>query len=103
MSDETLDTAMVLGAQTPVGDLLRCAVGGEESERRVMDNIPKVGDSFRGWTVGKIKYQRYAEIYNTDHKLIARVAMSPQYCEPGDANYGLLCDEDGNDIESESE
>jgi hypothetical protein len=63
--------------------------------------IPKVGDHFRGWTVGKIKYQRYAEIYNVEHRLIGRVAMPPMFCEPGDPNYGLLCDEDGNDLDSE--
>ena len=66
-----------------------------------MGDIPKVGDSFKGWTVGKIEYHRYAEIYSTTHKLIARVPMSRMFCEPGDPDYGLRCDEDGNDLESE--
>ena len=40
-----------------------------------MENIPKVGDSFRGWTVGKVEYHEYAEVYSDNHKLIARIPV----------------------------
>ena len=39
VSDGTRDKAMVLGAQTPDRAVFRCAVGGEESERLVMELV----------------------------------------------------------------